>query len=52
MTLAVLAALALLAPPVIEDESKVPPYTLPDPLVLAAGGKVADALAWTSQRRP
>jgi hypothetical protein len=52
MTLAVLAALALLAPPVIEDESKVPPYALPDPLVLAGGGKVADARAWTAQRRP
>ena len=30
-----------------EDESKVPPYTLPDPLVLADGKKVGDAKTWT-----
>ncbi len=35
-----------------EDESKVPPYTLPDPLVLADGKKVADARTWTGKRRP
>jgi hypothetical protein len=33
------------------DESKVPAYTLPDPLVLANGKKVAKASTWTSQRR-
>ncbi len=33
------------------DESKVPAYTLPDPLVLADGQKVTSARTWTSQRR-
>ena len=48
-----LLALSLAAqPPAIEDESKVPPYTLPDPLVLADGGKVTDAKTWNEKRRP
>lgn len=34
------------------DESKVPPYELPDPLVLKNGRRVADAATWTRQRRP
>ncbi len=34
------------------DESKVPPYTLPDPLVLANGQRVADAETWRTRRRP
>jgi len=34
------------------DESKVKPYTLPDPLVMADGTRVADAKAWASKRRP
>jgi hypothetical protein len=34
------------------DESKVPPYTLPEPLVLANGQQVADAETWRKQRRP
>lgn len=34
------------------DESKVAPYTLPDPLVLANGKRVTDAKTWTRQRRP
>ena len=34
------------------DESKVPPYTLPDPLVLRNGQKVTDAKTWWKQRRP
>jgi len=34
------------------DESKVPPYTLPDPLVLKNGKKVQDAGAWWKLRRP
>jgi hypothetical protein len=34
------------------DESKVPPYVLPDPLVMADGTKVLDANTWTTRRRP
>jgi hypothetical protein len=34
------------------DESKVPPYTLPDPLLLKNGTKVATAEVWWQQRRP
>ena len=34
------------------DEAKVPPYTLPDPLVLASGEPVRDAKTWTTRRRP
>jgi predicted neuraminidase len=34
------------------DESKVPPYTLPDPLVLSNGVPVRDARAWVQTRRP
>ncbi|HUR57684.1 MAG TPA: hypothetical protein VM029_08235, partial [Opitutaceae bacterium] len=33
------------------DESKVPSYTLPDPLVLKNGGAVRDAAMWNNQRR-
>jgi hypothetical protein len=34
------------------DESKVPPYTLPDPLTLAGGQKVTTSEIWWKQRRP
>jgi hypothetical protein len=34
------------------DESKVAPYTLPDPLVLKNGRKVTTSAAWWKQRRP
>jgi hypothetical protein len=34
------------------DESKVPSYTLPDPLLLANGEKVMDAATWRKRRRP
>src|SRR5688500_10483596 len=34
------------------DETKVPPYTLPDPLLMANGTRVADAAAWRTRRRP
>jgi hypothetical protein len=34
------------------DEAKVPQYTLPDPLVLENGEKVADAETWKAKRRP
>lgn len=34
------------------SEEKVPPYTLPDPLVLANGQKVTSAIEWVQKRRP
>ena len=34
------------------DETKVRPYTLPDPLVFADGKPVKDAKAWQERRRP
>jgi hypothetical protein len=34
------------------DESKVPAYTLPDPLTMGNGRKVSDAGTWVRQRRP
>ena len=33
-------------------EEKVPPYTLPDPLVLSSGERVTTAAAWFEKRRP
>jgi hypothetical protein len=51
---AVVFGAALLAQPAgfNYDEAKVPPYTLPDPLVLANGQKVTSAKQWRRQRRP
>jgi hypothetical protein len=34
------------------DESKVPAYVLPDPLVMANGRRVKDAADWRENRRP
>jgi hypothetical protein len=34
------------------DESKVPHYTIPDPLTLNDGTKVKDAAVWNEKRRP
>jgi (4-O-methyl)-D-glucuronate---lignin esterase len=34
------------------DETKVRPYTLPDPLVLSSGKPVRDATTWQRERRP
>jgi (4-O-methyl)-D-glucuronate---lignin esterase len=34
------------------DEARVPPYKLPDPLVLADSTPVEDAATWTQRRRP
>jgi hypothetical protein len=39
-------------PKINEDESKVPVYTLPDPLVMSDGRRVTDAETWKSRRRP
>jgi hypothetical protein len=33
------------------DETKVPPYTLPDPLLASDGKPVRDAKTWTTRRR-
>ena len=38
--------------PANQDESKVPQYTLPDPLKLENGQKVSDSQTWRSKRRP
>jgi hypothetical protein len=52
--LLVLSAPAALAQPpgTNQDEVKVPPYTLPDPLILQSGERVTDAATWESKRRP
>jgi hypothetical protein len=34
------------------DEAKVPPYTLPDPLIMADGTRVTSAEQWFQKRRP
>ena len=34
------------------DEAKVPPYSLPDPLIMANGQRVGTARAWQTRRRP
>ncbi len=39
-------------PGTIHDEAKVPAYTLPDPLVMLDGTRVADADTWKTRRRP
>ncbi len=53
MLLIVPVALAWAKEPAINyDESKVPQYTLPDPLVTAHGQPVTDAAGWRQQRRP
>ncbi len=39
-------------PDVNYDEAKVRPYTLPDPLAMAGGGRVTDAQTWLQRRRP
>jgi len=36
----------------ILDEAKVPPYTLPDPLVCQDGTRVTDVRTWREKRRP
>jgi (4-O-methyl)-D-glucuronate---lignin esterase len=39
-------------PEVNYDESRVPAYTLPDPLISESGEKVTDAAMWRAHRRP
>src|SRR4051812_6350516 len=34
------------------DENKVPPYTLPDPLVDSEGKRIATSAEWMQKRRP
>lgn len=53
MTLAATVAVSTAAPAGFNyDESKIPPYTLPDLLTCADGRKVTTAADWTGQRRP
>ena len=40
------------APPTLTDESQVPEYELPDPLVREDGKRVTSAADWTACRRP
>ncbi len=40
------------SPPANYDESKVPQYVLPDPLVLLNGKRVKDIKTWQKKRRP
>lgn len=48
-----LASVSLAQPPGYNyDETKVPPYTLPDPLVTNNGKPVQDAETWWKVRRP
>ncbi len=51
-TILLTAAAAAQNPAANYDESKVPAYTLPDPLVLADGRKVTSVESWQKQRRP
>lgn len=50
--LLITAASAATAPEINYDESKVPGFTLPDPLRMSDGTLVPDAKTWTRKRRP
>lgn len=52
ITAAGLSAAAQYPPDTNVDESRVPAYTLPDPLKLESGEPVRDAAAWREKRRP
>lgn len=54
MTLSATLILMVIALPeeINYDETKVPDYTLPDPLTLIDGTEVADADTWSQRRRP
>ena len=43
--------LAAVMPPAIDDEAKVPPYTVPDVLIANDGHKVTTAQEWNETRR-
>lgn len=49
---ALVRALGRRRPGVLYEESRVPEYTLPDPLVATDGTRVADAETWRTKRRP
>jgi hypothetical protein len=51
LAIATLAQQPPVPPKINYDESKVRPYTLPDPLVLADGAPVRDASVWRQKRR-
>ncbi|MEO8564254.1 MAG: acetylxylan esterase [bacterium] len=38
--------------PINDDESRVTPYTLPDPLARSGGGRITTADEWRRERRP
>ena len=54
MAMLIIVATSLSAQPasVNYDETKVPAYTLPDPLVCTDGSAVTNAKAWREKRRP
>ena len=53
LLLAPLVALHAAEPPDTNyDEAKIPPYTLPDPLVCFDGQRVMDVRLWRAKRRP
>lgn len=50
--LLLLSPISLLAQEINYDETKVPPYTLPDPLIMEDGTKVTSKQNWIEKRRP
>lgn len=52
VTVALLLSLAMAGAGATTDEAKVPPYTLPNPLMCEDGTAVADRETWWNKRRP
>jgi hypothetical protein len=52
LLLAALDALAQVPSGANYEESRVPRYTLPDPLVMSSGERVSSPATWTDKRRP